>query len=307
MHFVVVVAALSIAAGMPAFAGSGSGKEIRLLDWNINKGKNLPDISRAIRGFRPDLCLLQEVDANARRTGNISVTDELGRSLGYSALFTPTFRELAQGESATIGQGLLTHLPITTSRTLPFRAQTGFWKPKPWIPNWPVMQRRTGGRAGQVVEIDAGGTALMLYNLHLESRSGQARLGQFEEALADARQFGRDVPVVIAGDLNTQFGAAAYLEAADREGFHNCFGDTSPRTHRLIGKVDWIFVRGPVQCTEVRVHPETPGSDHFPITAVLKLTRTESAGGSPAGVVPFAVAPRRTDANMSSLRSKPER
>jgi endonuclease/exonuclease/phosphatase family metal-dependent hydrolase len=93
------------------------------------------DISRAVRDFRPDLCLFQEVDADARRTGNISVTDRLGTSLGYAALFTPTFRELAQGASAEIGQALLSNLPIRSSRALPFRAQTSFWEPQPWIPN----------------------------------------------------------------------------------------------------------------------------------------------------------------------------
>lgn len=166
------------------------------------------------------------------------------------------------------------------------------------------MQRRTGGRAAQVAEVDAGGTALIVYNVHLESRSGQARLGQLEETLADARQYGPGVPIVLAGDLNTQFGAAAYLSAAKREGFRNCFGNQSPRTHRMIGKVDWIFVRGPVECTGARVHPETPGSDHFPITAMLEL---KSAGGRPTGVMPLAVAPGGTDADVRRLRTKSER
>jgi hypothetical protein len=61
------------------------------------------------------------------------------------------------------------------------------------------MQRRTGGRAAQVAEVDAAGTGLIVYNLHLESGSGPARLGQLEETLADARQYGPEVPVVIAG------------------------------------------------------------------------------------------------------------
>jgi endonuclease/exonuclease/phosphatase family metal-dependent hydrolase len=291
-------------AVLSATAGSNPTAKVRLLDWNIDKGKNISDISRAIRDFRPDLCLLQEVDANARRTGNISVTDQLGNSLGYAARFTPTFRELAQGESAVNGQALLSKLPIRSLRAILFSAQTGFWKPQRWIPNWPVMQRRTGGRAAQVAEVDAGGTGLIVYNLHLENRGATARLGQLEETLADARQYGPDVPVVIAGDLNTQFGATAYLNAVRREGFRNCLGDKSPRTYRPIGKIDWVFVRGPVDCTDVRVHHETPGSDHFPITAVLEF---KSTGRSPAGVVPLAAAPRGADADVRGLRPKSER
>src|SRR6516162_9625467 len=155
MHFVDVLALFFLAA-MLTPASSQSLSKIHLLDWNINKGKDLTDIYRAIRTFQPDLCLLQEVDANARRTGNISVTNKLGRDLGYTALFTPNFRELAQGDSAWLGQALLSNLPVRNSRALDFQVQTDFWKPRPWIPNWPVMQRRSGGRAAQVAEIDAG-------------------------------------------------------------------------------------------------------------------------------------------------------
>ena len=277
---------LALVCGASAFAG-----EIRILDWNIDKGKRFDDIARTIRAFQPDLCFLQEVDANARRTRNVSVTDDLAGELGYRSFFAPAYQELAQRvgeEPAWLGQGLLTRLPVRNTRILHFEAQSSFWQPRPWLPNWPVLQRRLGGRVAQVVEIETLDGLVVVYNLHLESRSVSARMGQVEETLADARKYPRDVPVVIAGDLNTHFHQGKYGERFKTEGFESCFGDEHPKTQRL-GRVDWIFVRGPAKCTDAAVHHGTPGSDHYPITVKLMIERNRSAHGRPTGVMPLPV------------------
>jgi len=109
--------------------------------------------------------------------------------LGYAALFTPTFRELAQGESAVNGQALLSKLPIRSLHAFLFRAQTAFWKPQRWIPNWPVMQRRTGG-AGRGSR--RGRHRVDSLQPAPQSCGGTARMGQLEETLADARRYGPD-------------------------------------------------------------------------------------------------------------------
>jgi hypothetical protein len=59
-----------------------------------------------------------------------------------------------------------------------------------------------------------------------------------------------------------------------------------------------------VACTDVLVHPETPGSDLFPITAILEL---KSASRSPTGVMPLAVAPGGADADVGGPGPKSER
>jgi endonuclease/exonuclease/phosphatase family metal-dependent hydrolase len=136
------------------------------------------------------------------------------------------------------------------------------------------MQRREGGRVAQVAEFEAGGRMLVVYNLHLESRSVSAREGQLRETLADARRYGPETAVVIAGDLNTHFHPDSYARELRAEGFRNCFGDRQPRTHKMIGAVDWIFVRGPLECSGAAVHREFTASDHFPLTATLAIRET---------------------------------
>jgi endonuclease/exonuclease/phosphatase family metal-dependent hydrolase len=279
MHLMYFLVVLSFAATAAPPGSRDLAAGLRILDWNINKGKRLPAVARAIQEFTPDLCLLQEVDANARRTGDVSVVEQLGRQLGYAAHFAPAFREISQDSGdgeAWNGQGLLSRVRIKSVRTLPFRAQTGFWKPRPWIPEWRIMQRRQGGRVAQISELDVHGSTLVVYNLHLESRSGRTRLAQLNETLQDAARYGAGIPVVIAGDLNTQFRIAPYLDALRAAGFRNCFGHDRPRTHRLYGRVDWIFVRGPVTCSEAAVHRDVKASDHYPITAVLKLGSSQA-------------------------------
>jgi endonuclease/exonuclease/phosphatase (EEP) superfamily protein YafD len=53
-------------------------------------------------------------------------------------------------------------------------------------------------------------------------------------------------------------------------GFRSAFGDRRMRTHVIVGALDWIFVRGTIECEHgqvLRVH----GSDHFPIAVDVRL------------------------------------
>ena len=155
----------------------------------------------------------------------------------------------------------------------------------------------------QVVEIETLDGLIVIYNLHLESRSVSARMGQVEETLADARKYPKDVPVVIAGDLNTHFHQAKYGERFKKEGFESCFGDEHPKTQRL-GRVDWILVRGPAKCTDAAVHHGTPGSDHYPITVKLLIERTlRPRASNRRNAIPVAL--RRTDSDMRVCAPRP--
>ena len=89
----------------------------------------------------------------------------------------------------------------------------------------------------QVVEIETLDGLMVVYNLHLESRSVSARMGQVEETLADARKYPRDVPVVIAGDLNTHFIKASTANDSRRKVSRVAL-ETS--TRRRSGSAGWI-------------------------------------------------------------------
>lgn len=255
-------------------AGPGASKRtdrIRILNWNINRGGKLASVEKALTQEQPDLCILQEVDLNARRTKHQDVALKLAEQRGYHASFAAAFEELGQGSEenpAYHGQATLSRLPVRSSRLLRFEHQSSFWQPRSYLPSWGVLQRRRGGRVALVSELDFAGTTLVVYNLHLESRStgGMQRM-QLEEVMADLQRYPAGTPVVLAGDLNTKYNPAAMRRWLETQDFHSCFGDQLVRTHHIAGWLDWIFVRGPLRCEDPQVLRGLRGSDHDALAA----------------------------------------
>ena len=250
----------------------------RLLNWNIDRGKHLDGILAVMRETKPDLCVFQEVDLDARRTQGQDIAQELAKAAGMNYAFAPEFQELSQGtgESAAYhGQATLSTLPIRSSRILRFTHQSGFWKPNPLlVSTLPIFQRREGGRIALVTELDEGGRTLVVYNLHLESRgSEQGRLLQLEEVLADAERYPKDTPVIIAGDFNTKTRGSPVIPRLRQAGYRSAFGERKVRTHIIIGALDWIFARGPVEFDDPQVFPDAHASDHFPISVEARFPR----------------------------------
>ena len=249
---------------------------LSILNWNIDRGKHLNTIEQQIRSQNPDLCIFQEVDLDARRSGDIDVAKTLAETFRLNYAFAPEFQELGQGsrsEPAYHGQALLTKLPIRSSRILRFTHQSAFWKPRPFmISSLPLFQRRNGGRIALVTELEAGGKLLVVYNLHLESKGSEhLRLQQLNEVLADAQRYSPQTSVVIAGDLNTFLPHSRLVPCLQAAGYRSAFGNRKVRTHVLVGSLDWIFVRGPIQVGDAGVLRGVGGSDHFPITVDVRL------------------------------------
>ena len=255
---------------------SGPHQNARLLNWNIDRGKHLDGIVAAIRESKPDLCVFQEVDLGARRTQGMDVAQELAKTTGMNYAFAPEFEELSQGTeegSAYHGQATLTSMPIRSSRILRFKHQSGFWKPNALlISSIPLLQRREGGRIALVTELDNGGKTLVVYNLHLESRGSEhGRLLQLNEVLADAERYPPETVVIVAGDLNTKIRTSPVVPRLREAGYRSAFGDRKVRTHVIIGALDWIFARGPIQFDDPQVLRDAHASDHFPISVEAKL------------------------------------
>ncbi len=246
-----------------------------ILNWNIDRGKHLDDIKQQIRQLKPDLCIFQEVDLGARRTHGEDVAKELAQAFAMNYVFAPEFQELGQGtaqEPAYHGQALLTTLPVRSSRMIRFQHQSGFWKPRRLLASSvPLLQRREGGRVALTAELDNGGKTLVVYNLHLESKgTGQLRLEQLQEVLDDAQRYPKETPIIIAGDFNSFTANSSLIPRLRQAGFRSAFGDQRVRTHVLVGALDWVFVRGSIECEHGQVL-RVPGSDHFPIHVDVRL------------------------------------
>jgi endonuclease/exonuclease/phosphatase family metal-dependent hydrolase len=250
-----------------------STKSLKLLNWNIERGLQRAGVGAAIEREKPDICILQEVDLNARRTGHRNVAEELARRFQLNYVFGVEFQELGQGSleaPAYHGQAVLSALPLRSSYILRFVNQSNFWQPRWYLPNWGAFQRRLGGRMALVVEIEAGEATLVVYNVHLESREHESlRLSQLEEILADVKRHWPGVPLILAGDLNTNSHDSAVVRRIGQAGFRNALGKETEATTLRGASLDWIFVRGPIRFENGKVHHEIVASDHYPISVSI--------------------------------------
>jgi endonuclease/exonuclease/phosphatase family metal-dependent hydrolase len=253
------------------------GDSFRLVSWNIDRGYGFDGIVKLLRERQPDLCLLQEVDLHARRTKDRDVGRELAETLGYNYSFGTEFQEMSQGEEgkpAYQGQATLSRWPILKSRILRFKRQSGWWKPHSFIPNMAFFQRRLGGRVALVSELSVNGVPVVVYNLHLESRSGGAiQHAQLDEVLADLKSYPPGTAAIIGGDLNSKYHPTRVRHYLEKQGFQSVMGERRVRTHVIIGYLDWIFYRGPWKVEEGKVIRGSHASDHDPIFAELTSVR----------------------------------
>jgi endonuclease/exonuclease/phosphatase family metal-dependent hydrolase len=254
---------------------------IRVVNWNINRGLRLPGIAEFLASQQVDLLTLQEVDLNARRTHRLNVAEELARNLGMNYVFGREFEELTQGSRtspAYHGQATFSRWRLKNPRIIRFRSQSGFWRPRWFLPRTEPFQERLGGRIALVTEVDLPGRVFAVYNLHLESRgNNNLRLSQLQEVLDDAATYGPRVPALVAGDLNFDISIGQAGALLQGTGFRNVLGQSRFQTtpaHKLFGNtrtIDWALVSGPVEPANGQIHANVNASDHYPMSFALRL------------------------------------
>jgi len=251
---------------------------LRILSWNIERGLQLPKILDFLRTIDADLLLLQEVDLNAHRTRRRDIANDLARALNLNYAFGMEFQELSEGTAASPayhGMATLTRWPLLRARIIRFRDQSAFWKPRWFVPDVPVFQRRLGGRIALITETTIHDRKVVTYNLHLESRGNDAlRLRQLNQVLADRRKYVDRPRFIIAGDFNLNAGAGEAAKALRDAGFRDAVGlpwrptSTAHLLSHQAHAIDWIFVSGESD-SEGQVHHDVHASDHYPVSATL--------------------------------------
>ena len=254
-------------------------QSIRVVNWNINRGQQLNAVLNFLKEATADVVLLQESDVNAQRTQRRNVAREIAQALRMNYVFGCEFEELAQGDQnspAYHGQAILARLPLSASHILRFHRQSGFWRPRWFIPRIRPLQRRLGARIALVSHIACFEKPLVVYNVHLESRGNNAlRCSQLTEVLDDARQCDSEMPVVIAGDFNLDLSREPAVSIIGGARFNNPFNNGNVRsttTRSRLGRartIDWMLTRGPLACVGAELHDSVRASDHYPLSITL--------------------------------------
>jgi endonuclease/exonuclease/phosphatase family metal-dependent hydrolase len=255
---------------------------IRAVNWNINRGLQLPRIVEFLASTKADLILLQESDLNARRTHHVNIAREISQKLQMNYIFGREFQELSQGSRgspAYHGQATLSRWPLSNSRIIRFQRQSNFWRPRWFLPEIEPFQERIGGRLALVSDANIAGRTIATYNLHLESKGDDAlRYSQLEEALHDGRRYDWDTPILLVGDFNLDLSGGPAAASISRAQFQDAFADhqvpTTPSRSLLShGRtIDWMFARGPIRATEPEVNRSISASDHYPLSITLSFS-----------------------------------
>jgi len=256
---------------------------LHIVDWNIDRGQQLRGVIDFLASTNADILILQEVDFNARRTQRKNIAEEIARKLQMDYVFGREFEELVQGSKSSPayhGQAILSRWPISNPRLIRFSRQSHFWQPHWFLPRIEPFQERLGGRIALVADINIAGCKLVIYDLHLESRgSDELRVSQVEEVLADAARQDSKCPLIVAGDFNLDASQDAAAVAFARDGFQDAIAAPRVPTTPSRGlfesgrRIDWAFVRGPIQAGSGRVHDRVKASDHYPISFTLTAAR----------------------------------
>ena len=191
-----------------------AGRSLRVLHWNIEKGKKLGGIIRFLtedqEARQADIICLNEVDWGMARTANRDVTADLAEPLGMNAVYMPNYLECTKGlprernvpgenERGLHGTAILTKLPMD---------QVGVEVlPHCWD-YFDYREKRFGGRRGLYVKLLWNGRPLIVATTHREMRGEPpCRARQFDRFLAGLarieRQWGEGLPAILTGDWNT--------------------------------------------------------------------------------------------------------
>jgi endonuclease/exonuclease/phosphatase family metal-dependent hydrolase len=191
---------------------------LRVVQWNIEYGKELDGIVQALDQHpvlrSADLMLINEVDDGMTRSGNLSIAGELSRRLGAHALFGVEYIELAEVSRAAAANGSNNGACLHGSAIL---TRHPFSNPRvPRLPrcenNFRSAQKRLGGRAGVIADIDLTDSGLTAGRLtaataHLDvvnsPRCRQAQMRALLSSIDSTQSSGKTSPVLVGGDFNT--------------------------------------------------------------------------------------------------------
>ncbi|MEV1332102.1 endonuclease/exonuclease/phosphatase family protein [Micromonospora costi] len=237
----------------------GPPSHLTVVAYNIRMGFGLdgrldPDaLADLVSRRTPDVVLLSEVDRGWLLNGGHDTLDLLADRLHMAYVFAPAADPLW-------GDAVLSRWPVTAPRTLPL----------------PAVGAPTGAQA-LAVTLDLGdGVRPAVVGTHLQPPPGRQPVVQARAVADFARRYAAGRPLVVAGDLNTEPGDAAFAEFT-RAGLVDALAaarplPTSP-ADRPSEQIDHVFVTPGVTAAGA-VAPGGTASDHLPVAVTLTLPPT---------------------------------
>ena len=219
-------------------------RELTVMTFNIKGGRVSPGelggIADVIRSSGADVVLLQEVDQNRRRSGNVDQPAIIASHLGMQSVFGANDYITDRGG---YGNAILSRFPIDGS------ANTH-------LPNRGGKEQRGVLRANIVVE----GQRLVVFNTHLDHTSDSLRRTQIGSVMATVGAY--DGAKLLGGDLNSGSGSGVLSTAL---GSLTDAGASLGASHDGGGRVDYLLSNSWMDPGDGNVSP-TRLSDHHAVS-----------------------------------------
>ncbi|WP_281645784.1 endonuclease/exonuclease/phosphatase family protein [Parendozoicomonas sp. Alg238-R29] len=255
--------------------------ELKVVEWNIERGYKRHKIAAWLEAQQPDIVLLSEVDRGCARTGYRQIAQYLASELGMYYVYGVEFVEV--DDFCEHGNAILSRYPMGNVELIRFKSASSRY----------VFNRddelRVGGRMALSADVLIGEQTLRVYSTHLASHFKDAghRHDQTEEIAEHLKSV--KTPIVVGGDMNTH---TFFIEArlglkstyvlkplykAGLKDAHKGLSASKRTTHP--GKpntiIDFIFYKR-ATLTSASVCSEDSCrrlSDHLPIQATIKLKK----------------------------------
>ncbi|MCC6491229.1 MAG: endonuclease/exonuclease/phosphatase family protein [Candidatus Hydrogenedentes bacterium] len=244
-----------LAAAIAVVPLASADTEFRVLSYNIHHAEgtdgklDLDRIAAVILAERPDVVCLQEVDRGCARTQGIDMPAEFAKRLNMKVTFGPNLKH----DGGDYGNATFSRFPIVESE------------------NFPLPDPENGEPRGCLrVTLEIGGHQVDILNTHFDLTPAARR-----EQAARVVELLREVPAVLAGDLNEAPGApgVSQLMAPLRDTFGA--GKPDPETEKMAAtRIDYVLASGALNVLSSRfvVTPAAQAaSDHLPYWALLSV------------------------------------
>ena len=186
---------------------------LRVVQWNIERGYELPAIVRLLREVNADVVALQEVDVDCERSGSVDTGLVIAEALQLNYLYTCEFLELRSplrgprlqgGNRGHHGHALLSKWELRPCPPVEHAHQPVDWAAEGDSRGEPRRGRRLTMKA--VVDVGGeGGVPVLVYCGHFEVFAGLLdRLHALADVLQDARDETPQHPTqLLLADCNT--------------------------------------------------------------------------------------------------------
>lgn len=219
-------------------------RNLTVMTFNIKGGRVSPGelggIASVIRASGADVVLLQEVDQNRRRSGNVDQPAIIASHLGMQSVFGANAYITDRGG---YGTAILSRFPIAESGNT-------------HLPNRDGKEQRGVLRANIMVE----GQRLVVFNTHLDHTSDSLRQAQIGAVMSKVNAY--DGAKLLGGDLNAGDGSGVLSTALATL---SDAGASLGASHDGGGRVDYLLPNSWLTAGDGNVTP-TGLSDHHAVS-----------------------------------------